>query len=665
MTAQKKTINQWVIEGNNAEFMIRAPRTKGIVLAFRLNGRVRISSLSIEVDEVPAQIAVDWMLAQFENPRWRRRKGYLEHYVEYIFESGCDLKKVGFLEYLLGLGKYQEIMNIVGDSSEVEGVWKLRNRAKLYDILDHPNEIKNMLEKIEIRGYRVAIIKSGMGDILTAGNFFSFMCERFGLNFVGVHKIFDINSKRGYYNETFSDMPLPSTTTKTLFIDVEDIADDFDDLTAIINQVAPGQYDELCLVPKTVMSFSAPLRDSKFICREFLNNQFNRYIKAKVAVKRHTFPEKTVLIHARLGDVAPIPVGNLCLNLFDLRRGNNRDGLVALDSGSKSITLRTLTNIQSLDGFMRYLKGIDSSLRIIFISDGYDLTREMLANPKMQKQITDIIPDLTIQSLVDSINYMDEKIRSLPADQMQVGEKTIEDFFNSVALVISSDVLFSTARGFVFNCVANFKYGDNPQHYFSPATGGHFDVLSTKGCMMHQFTEFTKVQEEVSKCLMDLKRGEQGLVNVSTHCNVYRIVIDQRPQFFNDLANDADLQFLEKVIPRDEETNCLLIDLRAPCKISKLELALENHDVEKSLPFTIDVSVDGIIWSRIFFCDFKREIISIDAAGIITRYIRIEKLGSGSLSFSDCEVFSKAEDFEKYLANPELARRPFRPMDES
>ena len=640
ITETGKTLNQWVFDTSSIEFVLIPVLSTDIILAFRMSGNVSLSALTVEVEDIPVQQAVDWVLSQFENPGLCRKKGFLELYLDFLLKSNHDLRAIGFLDFLFNLEKFRDIIDIVGVSCENRRILEIRNRAKLCITIDHPDEIRKRMAELGIKGYRVALINSGLGDILTSGNLSSYLCERFGLNFAGMHLTFAGHSKRDYYDDTFFINHQPPLKDRTLFIKLDDIADNMDDLISSINQAVPGQYDEICLVPTSPNTFSTPMKHSKKVCNEFIFNQFNRYIKARHTIERYDYPEKSVLIHARLGDVAPIPVGNWCVSLYDLLKGNNFEGLVEIDSKNRSITMQSLKNLRALNDFMLYLKENDNSVRINFISDGFDLTRKILKNPDLQAEIIKCLPDITIEDLVSSTESMEESIRSLPADQAQVGERTIEDFYNSVALILSSDVVISTARSFVFNCLANFKYGDGVQHFFSPVSGGYFKVLEKKGCVIHRFSEFEKERKEILDCLHYMNRNGQDEIEIPGCCIRLGNDLDQRSHFFKSLANDVNLLLVDDYESYNSaDSNGVLIDLLGMNSISKINLFFKNEGVENSRTFIIDTSEDGKEWCRIFMFDIEAEKVSVDTTGIATRFIRIERIGIENLNLSDYKIF--------------------------
>lgn len=367
-------------------------------------------------------------------------------------------------------------------------------------------EAAAVLRASRVTQYRVRLVSSGFGDMLTVANFLSAIGDLLGLRFCGL--VLPPSFSRPYYDELVDQLGLRAVAAEhrggpELVIDDTSFAAPQRPLAALLAEQirAHPNADTLLLTMRSIAAAQvvqglAALRDP------FFASGMRAW---SIAQGQATFGapahEPSITLHLRLGDVAAVRLGGFVVIPEFARRETHPAGVVRFAALDRTpFAKKTFQLIDDCLLAARRMKQSYPGHRINLVSDGFERTRYMLLDPDLRHKLQARGLEFSDEQLDGWLEQAQARIRRDGGfDEIVFGEANTQDWVASVRLLLNSSVVASTARGFVANMLTFFAPSRQGQRFYSPLGTGIYADLGCIGLDQRKFSSFAEVVDDLHR----------------------------------------------------------------------------------------------------------------------------------------------------------------------
>lgn len=254
-------------------------------------------------------------------------------------------------------------------------------------------EAAAVLHASRLRQYRVRLVSSGFGDMLTVANFLSATGDLLGLRFCGL--VLPPSFSRPYYDELVDHLGLRAVAAEhrggpELVIDDTSFAAPQRPLAALLAEQirAYPEADTLLLTMRSIAAAQvvqglAALRDP------FFASGLRAWSIAQgQAIFGAAAREPSITLHLRLGDVAAVRLGSFVVIPVFAKRETHPAGVVRFAALDRTpFAKKTFQLIDDCLLAARRLKQRYPGHRINLVSDGFERARYMLLDPDLRRKL--------------------------------------------------------------------------------------------------------------------------------------------------------------------------------------------------------------------------------------------------------------------------------------
>ncbi len=363
----------------------------------------------------------------------------------------------------------------------------------------------SVLRSSSLRHYRVRLVSSGFGDMLTVANLQAAVGELLGLSFQGL--TLPASFSRPYYDELVKRLGLLDISETAegdpeIVLDEQNLVDPQHSLAAALTAaVANKPGAETLLIAMRSIAAAQGIQGFDALREPFFRSGMRSWFMSRghaLFSSQRRYP--SVTIHLRLGDVAAVRLGGFVVIPEFAKRETHPAGVVrhaALDR--TPFAKKTFALVDDCLAAARQLKQHFPGVRLNLVSDGFDRTRYMLLDPQIRRKLQAKGVEFREEQLDTFIRNTESRIRDAGTfDQIVFGEASTDDWLATVNVLLGSAVVASTARGFVANVLTFFADSCKGMRFYSPLGTGIYSDLSVLGLEQRRFVSFQEFVRDLA-----------------------------------------------------------------------------------------------------------------------------------------------------------------------
>jgi hypothetical protein len=355
-----------------------------------------------------------------------------------------------------------------------------------------------------LKGYRVRIVSSGLGDMLTLAAFQSAIGDLLGLRFEGV--VLPASYSRPYYADLVERIGLRSmsddpASSVEFVLDGKRLTRSQRTIESEIGELVENHPESRTLL----ISFPSPaaaagIQDHAALRMAFFRSRFRAEV-IELGRSLFTLAEDagTVTLHLRLGDVAAVRIGGfVVIPVFVLRQDHPAGAVCDADVARVTVTRVALSIVDECLEAARLLRERFPGVKLQLVSDGYDRARQFLRRADVRAKLKSRGLDYEPLQIEPFFRANEGRIRNSGLfDRIVFGESDSQEWLASLECLLQSGTVASSARGFVASVLTFFLPEHGNRRFYSPLGAGVFGDLSVIGIDQRPFTSFGKVVDDL------------------------------------------------------------------------------------------------------------------------------------------------------------------------
>jgi hypothetical protein len=367
-------------------------------------------------------------------------------------------------------------------------------------LLTDLSRARDRIASSALKGYRVRVVSSGLGDMLTLAAFQSAIGDLLGLRFEGV--VLPASYSRPYYADLVERIGLRSMSDEPasgveFVLDGKRITRSDRTIESELGELVANHPAGRTLV----ISFPSPaaasgIQDHAALRKAFFRSRLRAQV-IELARSLVTTAEQpgTVTLHLRLGDVAAVRIGGFVVIPVFVLRGDHPAGAVRdADVARVTVTRVAMSIVDECLEAARLLRVRLPGVKLQLVSDGYDRARQFLSRTDVRAKLVSRGLDYEPRQIEPFFRNTESRIRNSGLfDRIVFGESNSQEWVASLECLLQSGTVASSARGFAASMLTFFLPEPRNRRFYSPLGAGVFGDLSVIGIDQRPFTSFGEV----------------------------------------------------------------------------------------------------------------------------------------------------------------------------
>lgn len=648
LNSDGKILGEYVLDNNCSSYPIIT--NSKVSLVIRINGKVIANNIKLSVKKSDYKELADHLNVNALKSNFRLNNNHLKIFEnENIRTELFDKNDISFLERIFDAGLYELIPSINTSFSP--------NAQKLCFICDLIKleyssflNLKAIFKEKNFFYYSLNYFESGFADNIYANSVLSSFFDNLGLSLYSVQDPNVSKVKKRDYKGLLHEKFPEYRNENLIFVDL--VIDDFaKDLLKLFENIrGKNKPEERYLINVKINNINSLnfLLKNTLIFKSFCDNSFINFLRSQKHFEYKVL-KNSLCLHIRLGDVAPIKYRERIINIFELQRGNYKEGIV-FEGNSNSITAKSWFRLENYSVLIKRLREkFGANLKITIVSDGYDFCKSFCNTHDGLELLNNNIENFNATDFRKAIDYCDSILRSLPADNFVLGDSDKDSFLKSCKAILSSNLVVSMSRAFILGVVAAFKNDNYEKLIISSQNVKSLKLLENFNCTVEQAKDDSSILDLILTNAEKFLNTGLTLINLSPYCKIYQSSFSEWSKYKKgNLIDSAKVSNRFSIHTDNEYEPYILLDLSCDVKVENIIIYLRDSYTEKSLPIKIEVSSDLLTWNCLSVIDkfTYGECIDVDSSPI--RYVKITRVGFGLLFLSSILINATEKEFLNY-----------------